>query len=365
MRDEIERIELIDADPGAFGQVAGSPTAESSAPSTPRTGAPGSSRPFPRKIVLVGLACLAVVGFLAAGLVWWSPWKHDPRLTLPDPRATEFALSDRLIFDPEPSELRTALLGTADDAVESPWTNGSSGYFFGEPDATFDPEDGDDRWLGFFARSIDDPGTPFIFGQRTIAGAPAEVSDESKGALIRLAWGPVDGWVFTAAASHVTVDEAIAVAEQLRMIDGRPVLLDRRLLPELDPLGPFGDYVTIATLTSLAQDTGRPIDDINGLYYGFGGASVVSMPGNESAIDMVRFVLDVDVREGTVHGRRAVGWSKGAGPFGGIDRTTVLWWEGGRVVLVAGDGDLDATFALAERVRPATDAEWSTVADVG
>jgi hypothetical protein len=39
----------------------------------------------------------------------------------------------------------------------------------------------------------------------------------------------------------------------------------------------------------------------------------------------------------------------------------VLWWEGGRVILVAGDGDLSATFDLAETVRPATDEEWAEV----
>lgn len=349
MPDEIELIELIDVDPGVFGQAA--------APPPP----PRERHPFPWAPVLTTLAVLATGGLLAGALMWWSPWEDDPRLALPDPRATEFELSERLVFDPEPSELRNVVLGTDDDAIESPWTNGSTGYFFSEPDATFDPEDGTDRWFGFFARSIDDPGTPFIFGQRQIAGAPAEVSDESEGSLIRLAWGPVDGWVFTAAASHTTVEAAIAIAEQLRMVDGRPLLLDRRVLPGLDPLGPFGDYVTIGTLTSYAQDTPRAVEGMTALYYGFDGVSVVSMPGNESAIDMVRFVLDVEVREGTVHGRRAVGWSKGAGPFGGIDRTTVLWWEGGRVVLVAGDGDLDATFARAETVREATDEEWATV----
>jgi hypothetical protein len=157
----------------------------------------------------------------------------------------------------------------------------------------------------------------------------------------------------------------VAIAEQLRIVDGRVVVVDPAVLGDLQPIGAYGDYITLTTLIQYAQNNGRDQQGVVGVYYGFDGHSVVSMPGNERSLDLVRFVMDADAQERTVHGRRAVGFTKGAGPFGGFDTSTVVWWEGGRVILVAGDGDLSATFDLAETVRPATDDEWADVQSLG
>ena len=349
MTDDAPIIEFIDVDPGAFGPV------DAVAPPPP------SHRPVPWKPVLTVAGVMVVFGLVVGGIFVWKPWEQNPRLRLADPRAAESSLSERLVFSPEPSDLRTSLLGTDADANPSAWRDGSVGYLFGEPDATLNPEDDTDRWFGFTARPSSDPDTPMVLGTEQISGVPAEVSDETGGDLVSLAWGPLDGWTFNAAASHLTADEAIAIAEQLHIVDGTPVLDDRTVLRTLQPLGPFGDFSAIRTIVTYAQNAGEPMQDVYGVYYGFGGQSVVSVPGNESALDMIPFVLDVEPEERTVHGRRAVGFAKGAGPFGAIDRTTVLWWEGGRIVLVAGDDDLDATFRLAETVHEASDAEWARV----
>ena len=69
-----------------------------------------------------------------------------------------------------------------------------------------------------------------------IAGAPAETSDESNGRIVELFWGPVDGWVFRGVAAHSSIDEAKAVAEQMRVIDGKVTVLD----PTGEPADPFG-----------------------------------------------------------------------------------------------------------------------------
>jgi hypothetical protein len=183
--------------------------------------------------------------------------------------------------------------------------------------------------------------------------------------LVRLAWGPVDGQTFIAAASRMSTVDAVALAEQVRIVDGRPVLLDRAALKDLRPLGPFGAYISLVTLAENTQDKGQDVETMVGLYYGFKGQSVVSLPGPQSAVAMVPFLLSKGAHQGSVHGHDAYGFTKGAGPFGSTDRSSVVWWEGGRLIAVNGDGDLEATFALAETVRPATDAEWAQALAVG
>ena len=361
VRDDIELIEVIDADPSAFGAIPRPRAVDEPSDLPPRTDHPtsGSWRWVAAAAVLVA----AIIGLFA-----WHPWSGTESLVLADPRPVDSELTERLVFDSPPSDLRLASLGASteqDEQTPPIWNSESIGYFLGVPDATFDPDDGSDRWFGFYALPADLPNTPLVFGQRKIAGAPAEVSDESGGSLVDLAWGPVDGYTFAASASQMTVDEAVAIAEQLRIVRGRPVVVDRSVLGALQPLGAFGNYVTLATLIQFAKNNGRGQDGVVGLYYGFDGHSVVSVPGNAASLDFVRFVMDPDVQERTVHGQRAVGFTKGSGPFGGFDTSTVVWWEGGRVVLVAGDGDLSATFDLAESVRPATDQEWKEVVALG
>jgi hypothetical protein len=176
-----------------------------------------------------------------------------------------------------------------------------------------------------------------------------------------LAWGAVDGFIFTAVGEHLDQAATLAIAELLRIQDGQPVLLDRAAAPDLHPIGSYGDFATAATLVQFAQNNNRGTSRVTGLYYGYPGQSVVSMEANRSVMDMLPFVLNSSAHEGTVHGAPALGFTKGAGPFGGFDMSMVFWWEGGRLILVAGGDDLDATFALAEGTRVATDDEWTLV----
>ncbi|MFZ4721097.1 MAG: hypothetical protein ACOYMR_16845 [Ilumatobacteraceae bacterium] len=359
MPEDVEFVELIEVDPRAFGGSGGS-----TPPPPPSARGQRERRPPDpvRRGARVGiLLCAIAVVALGLSLIVTKPWVPDLQLALPDPRALDSELSERLIIDPAPADLRTASLPDGTGETFEQWAGDSVGYFFVEPDATFDPSESDGSWFGFFAKRADDPRTPIVAGLTKINGAPAEVSDESNGEFVDLYWGPIDGWMIRGVAAHSSIEEATAIAEQLHVVEGRVVVDDRRVLGDMVPAAPFGDYVSLNALYRYAYDFGQSLDGLVGLYYGYSGESVVSVPGNESALEMVPFLLSNEHRVGTVHGLPAVGFSKGAGPFGSIDRSTVIWWEGGRLILVAGGDDLDATFRLAEKVRTATDDEWAKV----
>jgi len=339
-----ELIELIDADPTAFGV---------SHAATP-TRVPRERAPLPWKRLLIGLAAAAVVAGAAVGVLAWAPWEPDLRLVLSDPRQHPTALSAHLVLDHSTADQQHVEAGAE---AQVKWNDGSLGYFFAEPGATFQTGDGTDKWFAFQAEPVGD--APNIFGQRTIAGAPAEVSDESGGTEIRIAWGPVDGWVFSALAVQMTVDDAVAIAEQLRIADGAALLRDRTPLRSMRPIGPFGAYKALLAIQSSDRSGGPAFEHTAAVFYGDGGQSVVSTPAPESVMDMVPFAFTETPTAGTVHGQQALGLLHGSGPFGELNRSTVLWWEGGRLVAVTGGSDLASTFELAETVRPAASTgEW-------
>jgi hypothetical protein len=349
--DDPELIELIDADPTAFGLPAS------------RTVVDSEERPArsPRRgRLLVAMAVATVTALLVAGLFTWKPWADDPRLALPDPPVAAPELSSHLVLDLPVDRVRATTL--QDPGSEAGFTPpaGAVGHFLGGEGARLQTGDGNTvPWFGFFGRPAKSDDAIFSQGV-TVAGAPAEMSEETPGE-VQLAWGPVDGFIFTAVGEHLDQAATLAIAEQLRIQDGQPVLLDRAAAPDLHPIGSYGDFATAATLVQFAQNNNRGTERVTGLYYGYPGQSVVSMEANRSVIDMLPFVLNSTAHEGTVHGGRALGFTKGAGPFGGFDTSMVFWWEGGRLILVAGGDDLDATFALAEGTRVATDDEWATV----
>ena len=79
---------------------------------------------------------------------------------------------------------------------------------------------------------------------------------------------------------------------------------------------------------------------------------------------MVSFVLGTQAdspEPRTVHGLPAVAFAKGKGAFNGIAATTVMWWEGGRLVQVSGEGTIDDVTKSAQSAHVATAADWSAV----
>jgi hypothetical protein len=189
------------------------------------------------------------------------------------------------------------------------------------------------------------------------------------GGTTLVVWGPIDGLMYSATTSGLTDAESVALAGALR-VDGHDVVVDHPgALVGMEPIGSFYDYLTVTTLLRSAQDSGQQDQGVVGVYYGFRTQSVVSTPANESALELVPFILsNRHHRDGddalTVHGEPAVGFTKGAGPFGAFDITAVVWWEGGRLVMVTSTDVLQPTISLAETVRPASPQEWAAVEGV-
>ena len=339
-----ELIELIDADPGAFG-----------VPRHTTTQPPDRERtPVPWKGVLIGLAAVVVLAGVVSGVMAWAPWEPDPRMVLDDQRDYPTELSSHLVFG-RPATPRDGASETGPGA-DVKWQDGRPGYFFAEPGATFQTADGTAAWFGFVAVPAKDG--PKIDGTRTIAGAPAQVSDRGEFAELALSWGPIDGWVFSALTVQMKVEDAVALAEQLRMVDGHPVVRDRAALKTLQPLGPMGAYQALMAIQSAGVDSTSSFEHTAAVFYGDGRQSVVSTPAPDNTLAMVQFMFHEKGKKGSVHGHDALGLVHSAGPFGDPDRSTVMWWEGGRLVAVTGGSDLSHTFELAESVRPATTGEW-------
>jgi hypothetical protein len=348
-----ELIELIDADPDAFGRSPGGriPTPDS----------PGTSR----RRLLAGFIAVAAGGGVYV-LFDEAPWRdHDgPERTFDDGHPTSSTLSEQLLLDIPVSQVRATTLHTqALPASRNLLASGAVGYFFGDKAATFDTNDGKDRWMGFYSVATGGAAAPQVGKPTdTIAGAPASISVSDSGAS-QVSWGPVDGRMFTAAAVNLSRNEIISLAEQLRVQKSTVVLLNKAGLGKLQPIGRFCDYWTLINMVQRVQQNGVHLDGVVGVFYNT-GASVTSMPANRSTVAMAAFVLGTAKDQPLarkVHGQPAVAFAKGTGAFNGLPATTVMWWERGRLVQVSGEGTVDDVVKLAEGTHVASAADWSAV----
>jgi hypothetical protein len=149
----------------------------------------------------------------------------------------------------------------------------------------------------------------------------------------------------------------------LRVRKDQVVLLNKAGLGSLRAIGRFSDYWTLVNMVQRVQQNGVHLEGVVGVFYNT-GASISSMPANRSAIPMVSFVLGTKAdspEPRKVHGLPAVAFAKGKGAFNGITATTVMWWEGGRLVQVSGEGTIDDVTKLAQSAHVATAADWSAV----
>jgi hypothetical protein len=353
-----ELIELIESDPGAFGR---SPGGGASNPS------PFSPASASRRRLLAGFLAVAAGGVTYA-VFDDPPWADSgPQRTFRDDHPTTSVLSQQLLLDVPVNQVRATTLHTqALPAANNLLASGAVGYFFGEAGATFDTGDGKDRWLGFYAMPSAASGAPQV-GKQTdsIAGAPAALQTADNG-LTQVVWGPVEGSMFTAAAANLSRNEIVSLGEQLRVRKDSVVVLNKAGLGTLRPIGRFSDYWTLVNLVQRAQQNGVHLEGVVGVFYNT-GASITSMPANRSAIAMVAFVLGTKANapeSRTVHGAPAVAFEKGKGAFNGLPATTVMWWEGGRLVQVSGEGTVDDVAKLAASAHVASATDWSAVQGV-
>lgn len=357
MADEV--IELIDADPRVFDS--------SSGPRRARIPAP---RPVPRmRRRMIAVAVAAATALATWAILDAKPWAGEgPVLRLDDSHPTASQLTSQLILDlPTDQVQATTVHQQALPASRDLTAGGTVGYFFGDARATFNAADGSDRWFGWYATPVGSGAQPDLGTTTgTVAGAPASVRDSDGGiGIVQGVWGPVDGYMFTGAASNVTKNEFLAIADELRVQHGKAVVLHRVALGTLHPISRFADYFEIVNMIQRTRQNGLHLEGVVGVYYRK-GASIVSMPANRSALDTVPFALSTagDKPEvTTVRGQRALGFLP-AGTRSAIESPTVIWWESGRLLIVSGGFDLKSTITLANSAHQATTSEWTAVSAV-
>lgn len=376
--DEVEIIDFIDADPSAFDA------------NGPVTGQAGTEQPASEQLVATRhrrrwLIPTAVIGVaaIAAGAFAWSPWTDDDTTAFPDGGAPELTLTDRLVFDDPPAELTAASLGADGGGSLNDGLQDALGFFFAEPGASWDFTSGQTTgtWAGFVAIAADNENAPSVDEDNggesadTIQGAPAVVHPVSGGAR-GITFGPANGLMFDVVTAGMSLAESLAFAESVGIDNGVPVISDGSVMGAMEPLGGISDY-SVAIGTGFAAMS--PFSEEPGIvsaYYGefdFNGAgnraptySIATQPvSGSSTLSMLQFVLGGETGQ-TVHGQPAIVVAEIESGFGlaHVTSSLVAWVESGRLIVVTGADGAEATMALAETVRPATDNEWAHVVEV-
>ena len=356
-----EWIEIIDADPSAFGAGA-SLSADRPRPAWVR----GGSRS------VVGLVVLALVGGAAVVGTRLQPWHRGPHsLSFPAPGVVP-AGDGHWVFDTPPGTLVGA--GTGTPAPNEPGSYAMSeftGYVFADADAS----------IGF-VRGASSTGRSAMFSTRTydalvtggtaatVQGVPAVITQAVNATTNRIdvEFGPIDGQLFDVTAEHLTMQEALRFADAVGLRDGTPTISDDRALAGMQPVVGARDLTRVYSLLSNTGEQSIPQTWLVFASYrsADGIATVGSIPFAGSDVPrLLRLLLPGGV-ERTVHGVTGLAAADAVristDPFS--NNSVVMWQEDGRLVMVSSSGTIDATVALAETVRAATAAEWGDVVDV-
>lgn len=344
--DDLIEIEWLEPDAGAFGPGGSSTRTEAPAAVRPPR-RERSGRALPRWLPVAAVAVVAV----AATVVIWRPWQHDPSWrTLPVAVRVSPELSEQLVL---PDLADDFLQISGGEWGEEPITN-SIGYVFAEPGGTWEAS----RWAKFYAAPsgsfapLGDANSAVV-----IDGTPARLVDNAHG-RITVAWGPVNSQRWGVDTNGLTRTEAIAFAQAVAIVDGKPVLRADYDLGDLQPVGDLETFDRVrAMLTALQGNSSSVMHTPTALSYAtadevsVGLTSIVAPP---DSLAMAAFVFGGGAPL-TVHGLPArVAHRDDLG-------TVVSWLEGNRLIAVAATTRTDAVVTMAESVRPATDAEWTAL----
>lgn len=358
-------IELIDADPDAFGP----------AERPPRLPRPQRQwrRPWLAPLAF-GVAAAVVAG---AVFVAWRPWGDPPTIGLRFPTSATPApsLTERLVLDAPPAELGAASLGSGPQDAGSSLTNldGAAGHFFAAPGATAgfgQPSSG--RWAAFFAvpeaRSTA-PSVRTSSARITVQGAPGQLTTSVGNRTTDLTFGPVAGMVYSVVTSELTQQETLAFAEAVSVDDDVSAVRDSRALAGLRPVGSIADFVAAVRVVAAAIQPTIGQAGVVSVQYGADDTrlAVTSRGATEKILPMLRFLLGGAGEGATIHGEPALVFAADDGdPLAGSDElgTAIAWVEGDRMVMVNGHDGPEAIRSFAETVRPAADDEWAEVTRV-
>jgi len=367
--DEIDIIDLVEPDVSAFAAHG-----ESELPAAAH-----------RRRWVLAAGVTSAVGIAVAGLLVWSPWREDNTRSFADSATPELTLTDELVFDIPPAELTASSLGTATTDDSFLGTFGEyEGYFFAEQGVSWDVFSGQStgRWAAFFAaKQEDEDGPDMEVDDRETAGAvqgaPAVVGPVD-GGIREITFGPVDGLMFSVVSSGMSLTDSLTFAEAVGVDDGVPTLSNASVIGAMLPIGDMADYdVAVSTMIAATSPLFAQPGVVSVHYGDFSmdgelnedsvGYSIATRPlVGDPTLGMLRFTLGGE--EGhSVHGLPAIVVDKVGdrlGFAGGQGSSLVAWVEGGRLIIVTGPDDVDATLALAESVRPATQDEWVEVVAV-
>lgn len=333
---DIIEIDLIDADPGAFGE-----SGRGAAPVRAR-------RQRPRWLAPTAVAsCVAA----AAGLFAWQPWDVPPQWRTFDAPAPATATISNQLVPAEPPGLVASVLEP--DSVGSNTPTTALGHVFAEPGATY----GFRRAAMFEARRADaadapragepEPGEPLVQG-RVASVERFRVRNE-------IEWGPIGGYGWRAFTTGLSEEESLAFAEAVGVLEGSAALRHDYQLDGMVPLGSVSAFnsayalrneLTGGHLSAVLSPTmiTYALDDEHDL-------RVASVPAPPDAMQLVDYVFGTGTAT-TVHGLPAqLIDSREAGPM-------IVWLEGGRLITVAGLQTDEQLRAIAESVRPVGADEW-------
>ena len=331
--DDLIEIDLIDADPSAFGHRQSTPVAE--------------RRPLPRWLIPTAIGVVAALG--ATALVW-RPWEQEPKWRKFSTGPTSASvLSERLLLDVPGAPIDVRLGQDLTAGEPTPF-----GYVFAEAGGTYES----DRWALFHSRGSNSGGeaTPADAAYR-VQGMNAKVRRVRVRTTIT--WGPVDGNYWDAETNLLSRDEALRFAESVGVVDGLPALERSYGLHDLRPLGDvktlgrvqvLADYLggepTLSpftpTVLTYQRNTGPLVlasiaiapDGLAVAEFYFGHASPTTVAGTPALL---------------IHSRR----------YG----TMVVWMDGGRLMVLAGQESDTTMVVLASTLREANPAEWAGVVE--
>ena len=338
---EIIEIDVIDADPSAFGTSGG------------RHAPVRERRPRPRWVVPAGVAASAA---MALAVVVWQPWNVPPQWrTFDSPAPTTATISNLLLPAVPPGQVVSVV---EPDAVGSNAPTTAPGYVFAEPGATF----GFRRAAIFEATPTGardaSPATDEHAGEPTVHGVPAAL--DTFRLRNEIEWGPLSGHSWRVFTTGLTEQESLSFAAAVGAPNGAAaVQYDHRL----DGMVPLGSVSAFNSAYSLRNELtgGHLSSDLSPtvINYAVDTSStdevstlrVASVPAPPDAMQLVGYLFGAGTAL-TVHGQPAqLIHSRESGPM-------VIWLEGGRLITVAGPQADERLLAIAESIRPVSADEW-------
>ena len=318
--DDLGVIEVIDADPAAFGPAGRAPLLTSSP----------SPRPRRRARWLIS-ALVLTVG--AAAVVATRPWETAATWRTFPVEFDAATLPAHLVLAAPATPVFSVLEG-AEPTTTSPGDSGV-GHLFTARGATV--EQG--RWALFRIEQIDGAGTAAL--PATAETAVVEAAGSKRSSMV---WSPIPTRRYTVETHDLTTEETRDFAAAVGEHDGHAALRSRYELGDLQPVaGVTGLFIAQQLLGALTR--GAPAGNATIVRYrGFvTPTSVSTVTAPDDAVDAVSFLLGG--APGPVHehpGVTAVSPTLGS---------VVAWAEGGRLVVVTDAVPLDDLLPVAAGVQ--------------